>query len=72
MIGCGRLVLHSYLHSNYKKERFGKFTDSVNLYLTAIDDWHSRQVLVSSCVSLVCCYLELSFLRLCDHIISEF
>ena len=50
----------------------GKFTDSVNLYLTAVDDWHSHQVLVRGCVSLVCCYLELSFLRLCDHILSEF
>lgn len=31
---------------------FRKFTVSVNLYLTAVDDWHSRQVLVMGCVSL--------------------
>lgn len=66
------LGLPFYLPIQTYEVFIGKFTDTVNFYLTAIDDWHSRQVLARGCVSLVCCYLELSFPRLCTHIISEF
>ena len=46
------LGLPFYLPFQTYQVFFGKFTDSVNLFLTAIDDWHSRQVLVMGCVSL--------------------